>query len=171
MKIQVTVFWVVTPWNFVVEYRCSRGPCCPQLHTEDEGSMDLWNISITPQHFTVLQPRRPQPETSTPRKPQKSHILHSTGQFRGPCSETMWLVYITDIAYTITLHNVNSHLQHFTLHNLKSYCDNAVKCQTQIWDLKHFGIFSVNEMFFDVFERYAFPNTELRVCIETSQLH
>jgi hypothetical protein len=39
VKIEVEFFWVVTP-------------------CEDEGSTDLWNVGILPQHYTASQPRR-----------------------------------------------------------------------------------------------------------------
>jgi hypothetical protein len=39
VKIQVEVFWVFDP--------------------EDEGSMDLRNVGILPQHYKALQPGRP----------------------------------------------------------------------------------------------------------------
>jgi hypothetical protein len=32
VKIQVEVFWVVTPCSVVVGYQCFRGPCCLHLH-------------------------------------------------------------------------------------------------------------------------------------------
>jgi len=34
MRIQVAVFWVVTPCSVVVGYRCFGGPCC--LHLQGE---------------------------------------------------------------------------------------------------------------------------------------
>jgi hypothetical protein len=34
------------------------------LKTEDGDSMDLWNVSILPQHHTESKPRRPRLETS-----------------------------------------------------------------------------------------------------------
>jgi len=39
---------------------------------EDEGSMDLWNIGILPQYYTVSWPRRPWFESSTLWKPHIS---------------------------------------------------------------------------------------------------
>jgi hypothetical protein len=34
MKIEIVVFWVVTPRNDVVRYQCIGGPCC--LHLQGE---------------------------------------------------------------------------------------------------------------------------------------
>jgi len=34
MKIQVVVFWVVTPYSDVVGYQCFRGPCCLPLRVK-----------------------------------------------------------------------------------------------------------------------------------------
>jgi hypothetical protein len=34
VKIQVNVFWVVTPYSDVVEHQCFGGPCC--LHLQGE---------------------------------------------------------------------------------------------------------------------------------------
>jgi hypothetical protein len=49
----------------VVEYECFRGPYCLYLQGEDGDSMDLWNVSIQPQHYTVSQPTRPRLEPSS----------------------------------------------------------------------------------------------------------
>jgi len=38
VKIQVDIFWVVTPCNVVVEYQHFRGPCCHHLHCEVNGT-------------------------------------------------------------------------------------------------------------------------------------
>jgi hypothetical protein len=40
---------------------------------EDGGSMDLWNVDILPQHYTMSQPRRPRLESSSPWKLQISY--------------------------------------------------------------------------------------------------
>jgi hypothetical protein len=76
--IQVEVFWVVTSCSVVVEYQSLRGPCRSllpptSLHSEDGGSMDLWNFGILPQHYTTSQLRRLRLETSPLWKPQNSH--------------------------------------------------------------------------------------------------
>jgi hypothetical protein len=49
VKIQVKVFWIMTPCSVLVGY------------SEGEGTMDLGNVGIIPQHYTVSQPRRTQP--------------------------------------------------------------------------------------------------------------
>jgi hypothetical protein len=54
VKIQVKVFWIVTPCSVVVGHW--------SLHREDGGSMDLSNVDILPQNYTVSQPRRPRLE-------------------------------------------------------------------------------------------------------------
>jgi len=41
MKIQVVVFWVMTPCSDVVAYQCFGGPCCLHVHPEAGGSMAL----------------------------------------------------------------------------------------------------------------------------------
>jgi hypothetical protein len=62
----------LTPHNVVVGYQCFRSSCC--LHSQGSGgSMNLWDVGIVPQCYTVSQPRRPQLESSLPWKP---HILH-----------------------------------------------------------------------------------------------
>jgi len=33
VKIQVEVFWVVTPCSAVLGYQCFGGPCCLHLHS------------------------------------------------------------------------------------------------------------------------------------------
>jgi len=56
MKIQVAVFWVVTPCSDVVEYQGFRGPCCLQVvKTEAAGSTK----TSAPYHITT---RRHNPE-------------------------------------------------------------------------------------------------------------
>jgi len=57
VKIQVEVFWVVTPCSVVVGNQRFGCPCCLHLHPQDEGSTDIWNLSIV-SHYTVSQPRR-----------------------------------------------------------------------------------------------------------------
>jgi hypothetical protein len=37
---------------------------CLHLHPKDEGSVVLWNVCISPQHYTASQLRRPRPEPS-----------------------------------------------------------------------------------------------------------
>jgi len=56
VKIQVMVFWVVTPYGDVVG--CFRWPCC--LHLQ-RGSMVLRNV-VLPHHHMVSQPWRPWPK-------------------------------------------------------------------------------------------------------------
>jgi hypothetical protein len=51
---EVEVFWVVTPYSVVVEFRRFR-----RLHPEKVGSLGFWNIAIPPQHYTASQPIRP----------------------------------------------------------------------------------------------------------------
>jgi hypothetical protein len=51
VKIQVEAFCVPMPRSVVVGYRCIGGP----LPSEDGGSMNLKNIGILPQHYTVSQ--------------------------------------------------------------------------------------------------------------------
>jgi hypothetical protein len=48
VKIEVEVFWVVTP--------------CSSNDPEDGGSKVLRNVDILPQHYTASQPRRPRLE-------------------------------------------------------------------------------------------------------------
>jgi len=55
VMIQVELFWVVTSYSFVVVYKHFRGPRF--LHLQDE--MDLWNVGILSQHYTLLQPIKP----------------------------------------------------------------------------------------------------------------
>jgi hypothetical protein len=55
---QVEVFGVLTPCCVVVGYH--------RFHPEDRGSMDLRNVGIPPQHYTVSQHRRPRLETPPP---------------------------------------------------------------------------------------------------------
>jgi len=54
--VQVMVFWVRTPCSGVVGYHCFRGPCW--LHLWGEGY-------ILSHHYTALQSRRPQFESSS----------------------------------------------------------------------------------------------------------
>jgi hypothetical protein len=58
MKIYVAVLWAVTPYNDVTGYQRFRWNVLPptSLHHEHGGSMDLWNVGILPQHYTVPQP-------------------------------------------------------------------------------------------------------------------
>jgi hypothetical protein len=41
VKVQVEVFWVVTPYSVVIGYHRFRGQCCLHIHPEDGGSIDL----------------------------------------------------------------------------------------------------------------------------------
>jgi len=52
------------------------------LHPEDGGSEDLWNNGILPQHYTVLQSRRPWLESSPPWEPW---IFHSKYIYKENC--------------------------------------------------------------------------------------
>jgi len=45
----VEVFWAVTLCSALVG---------DHIQGEEGGSMDLWNVGILPQHYTVSQPRR-----------------------------------------------------------------------------------------------------------------
>jgi hypothetical protein len=65
-SIQVELFWIVISCSAVVGYEHFSGPCFLLLHPEDGGSMDLQNLGILEQHYTVSQPRRPQHESSPP---------------------------------------------------------------------------------------------------------
>jgi hypothetical protein len=58
MKIQAKI-WVVMPCSVGVGYQRFWGPYCLHLQGEDGGSLDLWNIGILPQHYTMSQPRGP----------------------------------------------------------------------------------------------------------------
>jgi hypothetical protein len=58
MKIQFEVFWVVTPSRVAVGYQRFGGICCLHLRggvPEVEGSTDLRNVGIVPQHYTASQ--------------------------------------------------------------------------------------------------------------------
>jgi len=54
-KIQVEVFCVMIPRS-VVGYQRFGGQCC--LHLQGGGRIDLRNVGVLPQHYTVSQPRR-----------------------------------------------------------------------------------------------------------------
>jgi hypothetical protein len=54
VKIQVEVFWVVTPCAIWVS-TLQRS----MLKDEDGGSMDIRNVGFLPQRYTASQPRRP----------------------------------------------------------------------------------------------------------------
>jgi hypothetical protein len=56
VKIQVEVFCVVTLSTVVLGYHCFGVQCC--LHLPGEGSMDLRNGGILPNHYMTSQPRR-----------------------------------------------------------------------------------------------------------------
>jgi hypothetical protein len=58
VKIEVEVFWVVTPCHVVVGYHHFGGPYCLYLHPKDGGSIDLRNVYFLPQNYTASQPRR-----------------------------------------------------------------------------------------------------------------
>jgi hypothetical protein len=58
--IQVEILWIVTPCK-----RCGRISCCLHLQVEeDEGSTDLCNVGILPQHYTASQSRGPRLQSS-----------------------------------------------------------------------------------------------------------
>jgi len=44
------------------------------LHPGYVGIMDIWNVGFLPHHYTASKPRRPQVETSPPRKPKNSQF-------------------------------------------------------------------------------------------------
>jgi len=48
---QAEFFWVVMPCSVVVGYQRFGGPCC--LRLKPEGSVDLRNVGILPQHYTA----------------------------------------------------------------------------------------------------------------------
>jgi len=55
VKIQVSVFWVMTLYSDVVGYQCFGGPCCLCLQ-EDWGCMvseptQEWNLEFTLLHY------------------------------------------------------------------------------------------------------------------------
>jgi len=54
---QVEVFWVVTLF-IVVGYQRFRRPFCLHFHGRRGGSLELWNVDILPQRYTVSQSRR-----------------------------------------------------------------------------------------------------------------
>jgi len=60
VKIQITVFWVVTLNSVRVQYQHFGGPWC--LHLQQ----DFQNAGILLQHYTSLQPRKPWPEHFQP---------------------------------------------------------------------------------------------------------
>jgi len=47
--LEIELFWIVSPCNFVVEYEHFR---CP-LPLPSPCSVDLWNVGILPQHNTT----------------------------------------------------------------------------------------------------------------------
>jgi hypothetical protein len=58
VKIQVKVFWDMTPCCVTVGYERFGGPCCFH-HPEDRGSLVVRNVGILQQHYTSSHPRRP----------------------------------------------------------------------------------------------------------------
>jgi hypothetical protein len=57
MRIQVVVFWVMTPCSDVVGYQYFGGPCWLHFDRENGGA-----TRILPCHYTVSQPKRHRPE-------------------------------------------------------------------------------------------------------------
>jgi hypothetical protein len=86
--VQVEVFWVMKPHNFVVGYQCFRGLCCLHLRGEVNGvaggSVDIWNVHTLPQHFTGSQPSRPPFESSPLWEPQILHRTSCWGEYLEP---------------------------------------------------------------------------------------
>jgi hypothetical protein len=65
VRIQVAVFWVLTPCgDDVAEYKRFGGPFClsSSLHLEDGGNKFLRNVGILPHNHTASQPIRPRLE-------------------------------------------------------------------------------------------------------------
>jgi len=63
VKIQVEVFWVLTPRSVVFQRFIL--PPFSGLSEEDGGTEVLRNVGILPKHCTMSQPRRPQLGHST----------------------------------------------------------------------------------------------------------
>jgi len=54
VKIQVVVFWVVTPYSHAVGYQRFGGPCF--LHLQDDFTF-FRNVGILPHHYMASQPK------------------------------------------------------------------------------------------------------------------
>jgi hypothetical protein len=65
------------------------------LHPEDGGSMDLWNVGILPQHYMSSQPRKPRLESSSWRWKQHGPpvILNVGTRQKWVISFTSWRLY------------------------------------------------------------------------------
>jgi len=59
MKIQVPLFWLVTPRGNMVGYQHFGGPCCPHLLAEDGDNKVFQDAGILAHHDRVSQPSRP----------------------------------------------------------------------------------------------------------------
>jgi len=59
IKIQVEVYWVVTPCSVAVGYHRFEGPCCPHFTLSFGGSKVLRNDDILPRNYTASECRRP----------------------------------------------------------------------------------------------------------------
>jgi len=67
---------------------------CPHMHwlyPEDGGGMDIWNVNISPQHYTVSQPRGTRLKSSLPWKPQIS-LQHWRVKSTQRFGDTCWCV-------------------------------------------------------------------------------
>jgi hypothetical protein len=54
LRIEVEVFWVMTPCSAVVAYQCFRGPCCLHLQGKEDGSSMGLSIFVSlPQNYTA----------------------------------------------------------------------------------------------------------------------
>jgi len=101
VKIQVQIFLAVTLFSFVVEWKHFTGSCCyhnitqyhnPEdldlnLHPEDEGSMDLRNLGILPQHYTASKHRKP------PLQKGEARVMQIGGIFYAIKFKLFWELY------------------------------------------------------------------------------
>jgi hypothetical protein len=77
MKIQLEVFWVVTPCSVVLGKQRFRGPCRLHLQDEDGGGMVPRNVGTLSQHYMKSQLRRSRFEFSVHKGiiiPEKTQI-------------------------------------------------------------------------------------------------